>query len=97
MTFDINNEVIMSFDSSQHAPKSFSRLTWDVVLLSRHVTIIKNNYVEHWEVEIELARIEMQFNCVRDKYDNFPSLWSEQVQLTDLNTPIKHADFIEKV
>lgn len=65
----------MSFDLSEQHEEiqqvNSTHVRWDVVLLSRHVTIIKNNYVEHWEVEIELARIKMQFNCVRDKYDNF--------------------------
>jgi hypothetical protein len=78
MTFDINNEVIMSFDAIRADGKhkeiqqvNPTHVHGMLVLLSRHVTIIKNNYVEHWEVEIELARIEMQLNCVRDKYDNF--------------------------
>jgi hypothetical protein len=49
-------------------------------------------YVEHWEVEIELARIAMQLNC-----DNQQNIYGQselrRVQLNDLNIPITHACF----
>lgn len=44
----------------------------DGMLLSYRHCVIKRrrNNVEHWEVEIELERIAMQANCVRDNHNN---------------------------
>ena len=52
----------------------------------------KKNNVEHWEVEIELERIAMQANCVRDNHNNsIMVIGIKRVQLNDLNIPITHA------
>lgn len=66
--------------------------SWDVARLSAYDRDKAKNNVEHWEVEIELERIAMQANCVRDNHNNsIMVIGIKRVQLNDLNIPITHA------